>query len=225
MLPRYDIGPRPAPLSREVVDLLSGCETATIGHWRLWGFCDPALRPILPGRRIVGRAITLALPGPCSTLLHHAMDSIEAGDILMIDRMGDRRHACWGGGITLAFRAAGGVAGVIDGPCTDRAEIERSNLPVWSRGVSPMTTRQYDLGGRLHRPVSVGGAVVHPGDVVLCDDSGILVLPPQEAEAEARRALAFQRDGIGIEARLAAGESLPALSGATAKVEAALRGD
>lgn len=218
MASRYDIGPVPPAPSTEVLALLAGCETATIGHWRLWGFCDPAIRPVLPHRRIVGRAVTLALPGPCSTLLHHAMDQIVPGDILMIDRLGDARHACWGGGITLAVKAAGGVGGVIDGPCTDVVEIEQSNLPVWSRGVSPITTRQYDLGGRLNRPVSIGGAVVNPGDVVLCDNSGILVLPPNEAEAEARRALAFQEEGLAVEARLRAGASLPELSGATAKV-------
>lgn len=221
MSARYDIGPRPPELSREVRDLLGGCETATIGHWRLWGFCAPAIRPVLPHRRIVGRAVTLALPGPCSTLLHHAVDSLEPGDILMIDRLGDHRHACWGGGITLAVKAAGGIGGVIDGPCTDAAEIIESDMPVWSRGISPITTRQYDLGGRMNRPVCVGGVVVMPGDAVLCDHSGVLVLPPDEAEAEARKALAFQESGLAIEARLRAGESLPTLSGATARVLAA----
>lgn len=217
---KYDIGAQPEPLSKEVIELLSGCETATIGHWRLWGFCDAAIRPILPHRRVAGRAITLSLPGPCSTLLHYVMDEIEPGDILMIDRLGDRRYACWGGGVTLAFKAAGGVAGVVDGPCTDRAEIEQSDLPVWSRGAAPITTRQYDLGGRLNQPVCVGGVVVFPGDAVVCDDSGVLVLRPHEAEEEARRALTFQTNGREIEKRLAAGESLPAMSGARGKVEA-----
>lgn len=224
MSARYDIGPTPPPASAEVLALLGGCETATVGHWRLWGFCDPAIRPILPHRRIVGRAVTLALPGPCSTLLHHATDQLAPGDILMIDRLGDTRHACWGGGITLAVKAAGAIGGVVDGPCTDAIEIAQSDLPVWSRGLSPVTTRQYDLGGRLNRPVCVGGVVVNPGDVVLCDNSGILVLPPEEAEAEARRALAFQEQGVAVERDLRAGASLPLLSGATAKVEAALRG-
>lgn len=219
MATKYDIGPQPAPLSKEILTLLAECETATIGHWRLWGFCSPEIRPVLPQRRIAGRAITLALPGPCSTLLHYAMDQIQPGDVLMIDRLGDIKYACWGGGVTLAFKAAGGVAGVVDGPCTDRAEIMQSDLPVWSRGVGAITTRQYDLGGRLNQPVCIGGVVVFPGDAVLCDDSGVLVLPSHEAEAEARRALAFQLEGRDVEARLAAGESLPAISGARAKVE------
>ncbi|PEQ14669.1 4-hydroxy-4-methyl-2-oxoglutarate aldolase [Novosphingobium sp. PC22D] len=223
MIPNYDIGPEPEAISPEILGLLTRCETATIGHWRLWGFCAPAIRPILPRKRVAGTAVTLALPGPCSTLLHYAMDRIRPGDILLIDRLGDRRHACWGGGVTCAFKAAGGVAAVIDGACTDEAEIAQSDLPVWCRGVSAVTTRQYGLGGRLNRPISVGGAVVQPGDAVLCDSSGVLVLPPDEAESEARRALAFQEQGKAVEAGLARGDSLPELSGATARVEEALR--
>jgi regulator of RNase E activity RraA len=223
MSSRYDIGPTPAPVSSEVLELLAGCETATLGHWRLWGICDPTIRPILPHRRIVGRAVTLALPGPCSTLLHYATDRLAPGDILMIDRLGDTRYACWGGGVTLAVKAAGGIGGVVDGPCTDAIEIEESNLPIWSRGLSPVTTRQYDLGGRLNRPVSVGGAVVHPGDIVLCDQSGVIVLSPQEAESEARRALAFQEQGVVVENDLRNGVSLPELSGANEKVARALQ--
>ena len=96
----------------------------------------------------------------------------------MVDRLGDDRHACWGGGVTVAAKAAGAKAGVVDGPCTDLEEIEASDFPMWCRGYAPITTRLYDLGGRLNMPVCIGGAVVMPGDAVLCDDSGVLILPP-----------------------------------------------
>ena len=78
--------------------------------------------------------------------------------------------------------------------------------------------RLLDLGGRLNRPVSVGGVVVMPGDAVLCDDTGVLILPPEEAEAEARRAIETQARGLITQDRVARGEKLGVLSGATSKV-------
>jgi regulator of RNase E activity RraA len=208
----------PAQVSREIIELLEEAETATIGHWRLWGFCDRGIGPLLQGRRVAGTAVTVAIAGPDSTLLHHATTLLRPGDILLVDRLGDDRYACWGGGVTVAVKASGAKAGVVDGPCTDLEEIEDSDFPMWSRGVAPITTRLLDLGGRLNRPISVGGVVVNPGDAVLCDDSGVLVLPPDEAEAEAKLAISTQDKGRALQERLAAGEKLGEISGASEKV-------
>ncbi|WP_275943744.1 RraA family protein [Gluconacetobacter tumulisoli] len=213
----------PAQCSSEVVDLLSGVETATIGHWRLMGFCNRRIQPMLRGKHVVGTAVTLAIAGPDSTLLHHAAGLLRPGDILLVDRLGDDRYACWGGGVTAAVKASGATAGVVDGPVTDLAEIEESDLPMWAAGIAPITTRLYDLGGRMNVPVSIGGAVVQPGDYVLADESGVLVLPAAEAEAEARRALEVQARGKANEAMIRKREvKLGERSGASAKVEAGL---
>ena len=220
-MPTYEIDPMPAQISAEVVALLEQTETATVGHWRHWGFCDRAIQPLLRRRRVAGTAVTLAIPGPDSTLLHHALGLLRPGDILVVDRLGDTRHACWGGGVTVAAKASGAKAGVVDGPCTDMEEIEASDFPTWCRGMAPITTRLYDLGGMLNRPVSIGGAVVMPGDAVLCDDTGVLVLPPGEAEMEARQAIAKQKAGLQTQDRVASGAKLGEISGASAKVLAA----
>lgn len=218
---KYEIAPMPAQISAEVIALLEKAETATVGHWRHWGFCDRAIHALLPGRRVAGTAVTIAIPGPDSTLLHHALGLLRPGDILVVDRLGDIRHACWGGGVTVAAKAAGAKAGVVDGPCTDLEEITASDFPMWCRGLAPITTRLYDLGGRLNHPVAIGGAVVMPGDAVLCDESGVLVLGAHEAEAEAREAITRQERGLATQAKVAAGTKLGDLSGATAKVRAA----
>ncbi len=222
-MPLYELGATPAPISAEVVALLEQAETATVGHWRHWGFVDRRIQPALRKRRVAGTAITVAIPGPDSTLLHHALGLLRPGDILVVDRLGDDRHACWGGGVTVAAKAAGAKAGVVDGPCTDLEEIEASDFPMWCRGFAPITTRLYDLGGRLNMPVSIGGVVVMPGDAVLCDDSGVLVLPPHEAEAEARAAIARQASGLLLQDQVATGVKLGERSGATAKVLAATK--
>jgi 4-hydroxy-4-methyl-2-oxoglutarate aldolase len=215
---RYEIGSMPPQVSSEVIALLRQTETATVGHWRHWGFCDRRIQQLLPFPRVAGTAVTVAIPGPDSTALHHALGLLRPGDVLVVDRLGDDRHACWGGGVTIAAKAAGAVAGVVDGPCTDIEEVRASAFPLWSRGLAPITTRIYDLGGRINMPVSIGGVVVMPGDAVLCDESGVLVLPPGEAEAEARAAIAKQESGLRTQERCARGEKLGDLSGATAKV-------
>lgn len=215
---KYEIEPMPAQISAEVIALLEQTETATVGHWRHWGFCGRRIQPLLRRKRVAGTAITVAIPGPDSTLLHHALGLLRPGDILLVDRLGDDRHACWGGGVTVAAKAAGAKAGVVDGPCTDLEEVEASDFPLWCRGIAPITTRIYDLGGRLNKPISVGGVVVMPGDAVLCDESGVLVLPPGEAEAEARAAIERQARGLATQDRVAKGEKLGAISGATTKV-------
>jgi regulator of RNase E activity RraA len=120
-------------------------------------------------------------------------------------------------------KATGAKAGIVDGLVTDLEEVEANGFPLWARGLSSVTTRLYDLGGRMNLPVPIGGVVVSPGDVVLADESGVLILPVHEAETEARRALSVQE---GVAARLesvATGQAtLGSLSGATAKVEAGM---
>ncbi len=215
---RYEIGSMPPQISPEVTAILRRAETATIGHWRHYGFCDRRIQPVLRGPRVAGTAVTVAIPGADSTALHHALSLIRPGDILLVDRLGDDRHACWGGGVTVAAKAAGAAAGVVDGPSTDIEEVEASAFPLWSRGQAPVTTRIYDLGGRINMPICIGGAVVFPGDAVICDESGVLVLPPGEAEEEARKAIATQEAGLKMQDRVAKGEKLGDFSGATAKV-------
>ncbi|WP_085035661.1 RraA family protein [Ensifer aridi] len=219
----YVIKEMPEQVPQEDLDLLAGVETATVGHWRLLGFMDRNIQPLLPGRRVVGTAVTVAIAGPDSTLLHHATGLLRPGDILVVDRLGDDKYACWGGGVTVAAKAAGAVAGIVDGPCTDLSEITESDFPMWSRGLSPITTRLYDLGGGMNIPVCCGGAVVMPGDAVLADESGVLILPRQEVRAVAEEALAIQgnaanRDAILREKRHKLGD----LSGASAMILAKL---
>ncbi|MEB2844460.1 RraA family protein [Rhizobiales bacterium RZME27] len=219
----YVIKDMPEQVPQEDLDLLSGVETATVGHWRLMGFMDRQIQPLLPGRRVVGTAVTLAIAGPDSTLLHHATGQLRPGDILVVDRLGDDKYACWGGGVTVAAKASGAVAGIVDGPCTDLTEIQDSDFPMWSRGLSPITTRLYDLGGGFNIPVSCGGAVVMPGDAILADESGVLVIPRDEVRAVSEEALKRQDTGKKREASVRDKvQKLGDMTGATAKVLAKL---
>lgn len=218
----YIINAMPAPIPPALIDKYSNVETATVGHRRHMGFMDKAIQCVLPDHRIAGTAVTLALPAQDSTLLHHIIGLLRPGDFLCIDRLGDHKHACLGGGVAAAIKASGCVGVAIDGPCTDLPEIEQYQLPVWCRGVSPITTRLYDVGGSFNVPIACGGAVAQPGDVVIGDFSGVLVMPANEAEADADWALAKQGTEPEGHKALLSGQKLGELSGATAMVTAKL---
>jgi 4-hydroxy-4-methyl-2-oxoglutarate aldolase len=186
----YRVNSMPAQISPELVAKLMQVETATVVHSRHWGFMDRGIQPLLRGKRVAGTAVTPAIPGPDSTLLHHTLGLLRPGDILIIVRHGDDRHACWGGSVTIAAKAAGAVAGIVDGPCTDLTEIEDSDFPMWCRSMAPMTTRLYNLGGMLNMPISYSRTVVQAGDTILADEPGVLVLPTTEADEVAETAIA-----------------------------------
>lgn len=218
----YHLRDMPAQIAPALLGKADRVETATIGHKRQMGFCDPAIQAILPGRHAAGTAVTLALPGQDSTLLHHIIQFLRPGDILVIDRLGDLKHACLGGGVACAIKATGCSGVVIDGTCTDVPEIEQYDLPVWCRGPAPITTRLLDIGGSFNVDIACGGAVVHPGDVVVCDTSGVLVMPPNEAEQDIDWALGKQASEPASHEELKRGERLGTRSGASAMVEAKL---
>lgn len=213
----------PEPITNEVMNKLENVETATVGHLRHWGFVDPKVQALAHRKRVLGTAVTLALPAQDSTLLHHVLGNLKPGHVVMIDRLGDRRHACWGGGVTVAAHAAGATAAIIDGPVTDPLEIAEVGFPVWCRGVSPITTRIYGLGGLLNRPVCCGGAVVNPGDIVIADENGVLVISPDEVDEVAKYAMGKQSNGHAALENIRNGAKLGDLSGASRLVEEALQ--
>ncbi|MFE0755489.1 RraA family protein [Inquilinus sp. NPDC058860] len=218
---KYEIGAVPPQIAPALAGKLARVEIATIGHFRHRGFVHRSIAPLLPVRgTLVGTAVTVAIPGTDSTLLHHAIGLLRPGDVLVIDRLGDDRHACLGGGVARAVKRTGAVAVVLDGPCTDPEEIREAGLPVWCRGASAITTRLNDLGGALNLPVACGNVPVLPGDAILADATGVLVLPPGEAEAAADEAIAREARIAERQARAQAGQKLGDLSGASRLVAA-----
>ena len=180
------------------------------------GFVNRQVQNILNEKKtIAGTAITLAIPGQDSTLLHHIIQFLRPGDILCIDRLGDDKHACLGGGVAAAIVASGCSGVILDGPCTDVPELKEYGLQVWCKGNSPITTRIYNIGGSFNVPVSIGGVATNPGDVVIADFSGVLIMPKNEAETYVDWALEKQQAEPSTHKKIFNGSFIGDLSGAS----------
>ncbi|MDA0675703.1 MAG: RraA family protein [Proteobacteria bacterium] len=219
----FTLNPLPPPVDGESLARLSQCETATIGHFLHAGFMASDMRAVVPGKRVTGTAVTLRIPGPDSALLHHVIGLLRPGDFLVIDRCGDRKHAAWGGVVTFAAHVAGIAGAAVDGYGTDFTEIRTIGFPLWCLGAAPITTKKLALGGEFNVPVSCGGVAVSPGDAVLADESGVLVLPPARVMAVAERALALQEREPKTLERLRNGEKLGDISGASQLIADAMK--
>jgi regulator of RNase E activity RraA len=218
----FTLNPLPPQLDKKLVDKLVRAEPATIGHFRNWGFMDPAIRAMIPNVRIAGPAVTVRAPGIDGTIVGYALGQVRPGDVLVIDRCGDHRHAAFGGLVAYACKTAKLAGVIIDGVATDIGEVRQYNVPLWCRGLSAVTTKRIGLGGEFCVPVTCGGANVNPGDVIIADECGVVVLDPKDAEAAAERAIGMQEAEIKSRARLDAGEKLPDISGATKMLQEAL---
>ena len=218
----FTLKPLPDLLDRKLVEKLVRAEPATIGHFRNSGFMDPAIRAMQPDVRIAGPAVTVRAPGMDGTVVGYALGQVRRGDVLVIDRAGDHRHAAFGGLVAYACKVAGLAGVIIDGVATDIGEVRQYSVPLWCRGLSAVTTKRIGLAGEFCVPVSCGGVAVCPGDVIIADECGIVVLERGQAEAAADRAIGMQEAEVASRKRLDSGEKLPDISGATKVLQEAL---
>ncbi|WP_083217271.1 RraA family protein [Thioclava sp. SK-1] len=210
----YKKNPMPAKIPQEKLDRLAKLETATIGHFYHFGFASPAIQPVLRGKTIASTLCTLAIPGLDSTLLHDCLSQVGPGYFLAVDRLGDTKYACWGGGVTRMAAMMKLDGGCVDGPHTDTLEIEEQDFPMWSRGPSPVTTRLYNSGGGFNIPVNIAGAAVLPGYAVLADDCGVLFIAPEDLDEVLRLGEEKTEKGRINEAKITEGTHLGQMSGA-----------
>ena len=181
----------------------------TIGHFLEDGFVDPAIQSMFDGVKVAGPAVTVRIADNDAIAMNHALLALRPGDVLVVDMSGDHRHAPVGAVTAAAARAQGAVAVVVDGVATDVLELRSTGLPVFARGTSCLTTKRvYGSGSAVNVPVRCGGVTVNPGDLVLGDDNGVVVLSPEVADQVLAQALDSDAAEPDILARINAGESL-----------------
>ena len=212
----FTIRDLPPQVDADLLKLLVKAEPATIGHFRHTGFVDPAIKALQQDVRIAGTAVTVQSAGPDSAIVHFALGQIRPGDIMVIDRCGDHKHAITGGAVIYAAKKVGVAGVIIDGVATDFQELREFGVPIWCRGTTPVTGKMLGLGGGFCIPVSCGGVAVNPGDAIVADENGVLVLPPGDAKAAAEKAIAMQKEEKEVTfKRIDAGEKIGDISGAT----------
>jgi regulator of RNase E activity RraA len=152
----------------------------------------PLYRPM---PRIAGPAVTASLPTASFSMAKLAMEQCRAGDVLVLNAYGDVGHALLGGHIGHALKVRDIVGVVADGAVRDVTDLQQEGLPVFARGTA-VIVGGHDGPGEVNVPVACGGVVVRPGDIVVGDEDGIVVVPLEEAEAvlKAVRALKQKHD-------------------------------
>jgi 4-hydroxy-4-methyl-2-oxoglutarate aldolase len=139
------------------------------------GDLDPRIRPIQSGVTLAGRAVTAGCHPGDNLPVHRAILTAEPGDVLVV-AAGGHLAGYWGELLTVAAKHRGIAGLVIDGGCRDTAALRRQEFPVWSAGVSVHGTVKTEPG-TVNEPVVVGGVAVAPGDYVIADDDGVVVVP------------------------------------------------
>lgn len=220
----FTLNDLPKQVDKSLIDLLVSAEPAVIGHFRYTGFMSPSIRAHFQDRRIAGTAVTVRVPGMDGSMVHYAVGKARRGDVIVIDRCGDEAIATLGGAVAYAAKCAGVAAIIIDGLVTDLGELRLYDVPVWSKGTSAVTVKSLGLGGEFCVPVTCGSVAVNPGDAILADENGILVIPPADIEVAARRALKMMSDEKATLKRLDQGEKYPDVMGTTALIQAAMEG-
>jgi 4-hydroxy-4-methyl-2-oxoglutarate aldolase len=168
------------------------------------GLMKPYMRPIFPGASIAGPAVTvLAQPGD-NWMIHVAVEQCQKGDVVVIGCTTDNTDGMFGELLATALRARGVIGLVIDAGCRDVKPLTQMNFPVWSRAISAKGTVKSTLGA-VNVAVVCAGVNVEPGDVVVADDDGVVVVPNKLAVETAQKAQTRMDDEDGKRKQLETG--------------------
>jgi RraA family protein len=166
--------------NKELIEGFRGLPVANIADEMNRFFCvDARIKPY-NDKPLLGTAFTIKARVGDNLMLHKALEMAQPGDVILLDAQGNTANAITGE-IMMTQACVNGLAGVvIDGAIRDSAEMKHIDMPVFAAGVTPKGPYK-DGPGEINVPVSIGGVVVNPGDIVVGDSDGIVIISPKDA--------------------------------------------
>ncbi|SLN64192.1 4-hydroxy-4-methyl-2-oxoglutarate aldolase [Roseivivax jejudonensis] len=169
------------------------------------GLMHQRLRPIFRTGPISGTAVTCTLPPGDNWMIHVAAEQVQEGDILVAAPIAEAHSGYFGDLLGTLFQNKGVRGLIIDAGCRDVDDLEKMGFPVWARSICAHGTVKETVGD-VNVPVSCGDTLVNPGDVIVADNDGVVVVPRADAASVAEKAQARIEREETVRARYAAGE-------------------
>ncbi len=197
----------------EQLDEMRALGAATLFHGQgEQGAVDPAIKPIRPGMRIAGPALTVDVPAGDNLALHAAIARAKPGDVLVVDYKGYMDIAVTGDVMALSAKTRGIEGMVVDGAVRDAEDISEMKFPMFARGLSIRGPAK-DAPGTIGEPVTFGGIRVQSGDIIVGDADGILVIARENWEETLENARARKAKETGVRKQFKDGKTTVELLG------------